>query len=550
MSGDGRRRPGSQPAQGFPDHGPPRPHGRGVPDGLLVGGLALLLGGTALIWTATGLSALLAHGAWPDGAGFAGTPQAMRALLTDPRDLPGAWPDTPAGQLPRPGLFWGVLVGQLMVLLVCALCVLTFLLRRRARRAAGRLAAAAGGKPDPPPAPSSPTATFDAAVPLSELPGPAAASGRTDGTASHATTPARPPDHDADAAADAALAAGPAVPRDASPPHADAFGLVYDREGRHSASRIGQALQEATGAVLLVTADPALWQRTVGTRTKLGPVHLYDPSRRTDAPGRLRWAPHQGCEDLTTARRRAAALLAPVRPRAHGETLSADAAETLLRCCLHAAALSGAPFRQAHRWATSVSPSEAVRILRTHPRAASGSAGELEAVLVAHPERRAAASDLIRRALGALSQLHVRNACTASRPDSLALESFLSERGTLYLVAESVEDPHRGDPGTMPLLTALLSHVVEHGRRMAARSSSGRLDPPLTCILDQVAQVAPLPELPWLVANGETVGMPTLALLRSVEQTRTWWPELAAAHRDRPGSGDSSSSISYTQHPG
>ncbi|NYV75416.1 type VI secretion protein, partial [Streptomyces sp. UH6] len=46
----------------------------GVPDGLLVGLLAFLLGLTLLVWTATGLAALFAHGAWPDAVTFTRSP--------------------------------------------------------------------------------------------------------------------------------------------------------------------------------------------------------------------------------------------------------------------------------------------------------------------------------------------------------------------------------------------------------------------------------------------------------------------------------------------
>lgn len=90
------------------------------------------------------------------------------------------------------------------------------------------------------------------------------------------------------------------------------------------------------------------------------------------------------------------------------------------------------------------------------------------------------------------------------------------------MVGESIEDP-RHHPGAMPLLTALASHVVEHGRRMAARSTDGRLDPPLTLVLDDVAAVAPLPCLPELLRTGETQGLATLALLRSPEQAAARW---------------------------
>lgn len=67
---------------------------RGIPDGLLVGLLGFLLGLTLLVWTATGLAALMTHGSWPAGVTFTRTPLAMRALASKPHDLPAAWPDT------------------------------------------------------------------------------------------------------------------------------------------------------------------------------------------------------------------------------------------------------------------------------------------------------------------------------------------------------------------------------------------------------------------------------------------------------------------------
>src|SRR6476619_3371187 len=88
----------------------------GVPDGLLVGILAFLLGMTLLVWTATGLAALFAHGSWPAGVAFTRTPQAMRHLVAQPHDIPGAWPDAEAPDLSGYGLFWGLFIGELMIL--------------------------------------------------------------------------------------------------------------------------------------------------------------------------------------------------------------------------------------------------------------------------------------------------------------------------------------------------------------------------------------------------------------------------------------------------
>jgi hypothetical protein len=194
----------------------------------------------------------------------------------------------------------------------------------------------------------------------------------------------------------------------------------------------------------------------------------------------------------------------------------------LLRCWLHAAAVDRRPFRQVHRWATGGVAGEAVRILRTHREAASGWSGELESVLHAHPDRRDAAQALIRRALEPLTAVHIRDACSPGGSGGLDLASFTAEWGTLYVVGERIEDP-RTHPGAMPLLTALVSCVVEHGRSMAAGSPAGRLDPPVTFVLDDAAALAPLPELPELLAEGRLRGLPALAVLRSPEQALARW---------------------------
>ncbi|MCI0385766.1 type VI secretion protein [Streptomyces sp. CNQ085] len=483
------------------------PPERGIPDGLLLGLMGFLLSVTTLCWTAAGLAGLLAHGAWPRGVAFTHTPAAMRSLVSEPGDLAAAWPGAQAGTLPGPGLFWGVLTGQAMVLTVLGFFAAGTVARRRALRVARQAVRRAAPHEAAPPA--SPHGTTAAPLPAVADPAP--------------TDPVPMSQHGPVRQVPGAVRARPVPEAFSGPP----VGVEY---GAPHTVRAADALRAAPGAALVVTADPALWAGTAGARAKLGPVHVYDPGQLTDAPVRLRWSPHHGCEDRRTAAARAAALLVPVRSPARADAAVHDAAETVLGCWLHAAAVASEPFRQVHRWAgaSAGSSAEAVRILRTHPKAASGAAGELEATLIAHPERRDAAIGIVRSALSCLSQLHVRNACTAPRTDSAALESFAAERGTLYVVGETVEDPRRA-PGTMPLLTALTASVVEHGRRMAAGSSAGRLDPPLSLIFHNAAAVAPIPQLPDLLANGEPTGMPTLALLRSEARAHAWWPRLGEA---------------------
>lgn len=493
----------------------------GIPDGLLVGALGFLLGVTALCWTATGLAGLLSHGSWPDGVTFARTPMAVRSLFTRPHDIPAAWPDTPPDQLSGYGLFWGLFISQVMVLIVLTVFVLGTFTRWRAVRMARR---------------AGPTKSVPASEPeLERHPGPEQQSGpeqhpgpeQQPGPVQHPGPVSPAPVAAVERLADPVAAAAAAPARAASRPAFQTGGLhiVPAPENLEAAQA---ALSDAEGAALVVTGDVELYASTVGARTKLGPVHVYDPLQRTDAPARLRWAPHQGCADMPVARTRAAALLAPLRAPGRTHDPVHDTAATILRCWLHAAAVAGEPFREVHRWARSMSSKDAVRILRTDTRAVAAAAGELEATLTAHPERRTQAEELLHRALSCTSQVHIRNSCaparfSASGNDTPAWASFVSERGTLYAVGEPNEAPHRGDPGAMPLLTAFTSAVVGHGRRMAERSSAGRLDPPLTVLLDHPATVAPLPELPALLTGGTPVGLHTVAFLRSEAQKQMWW---------------------------
>ncbi|WP_381804641.1 type VI secretion protein [Streptomyces niveus] len=500
---------------------------RGIPDGLILGVLGFLLGITLFVWTATGLAALFAHGSWPDSVTFTRTPSAIRQLVSAPHDLPAAWPGTPAGELSGYGLFWGLFIGELMVAAVLTVFVLGVVVRWRALRTvrlrerarareqewertqergdagmdadAERVREAPARTPEPIPAPE-----------RAQVPAPAPVEQTVE------QTPVAAPEVEA---APVAAAAPVPVPAPRTAPYAHV--RYGDPRARRPAAV--QAIQDAEGPALVVTSDPTVWAETKDARAKLGPVLVYDPGHLCDTPARLHWSPASGCEDADTAAARAGALLAPVRPLARLDAAMADTAQTLLRCWLHAAAVDSRPFKQVHRWAQGGNAHEAVRLLRTHPKAASGLAGLLESALTAHPERRDIAQQLTTRALASLSSVHIREACTPNRADSLALDSFRAEGGTLYVVGEPIEDP-RTRPGAMPLLTALASNVVEHGRRMAARSSAGRLDPPMTLVLDDVAAVAPFPALPELLADGDEQGMPALVLLRSREQGRDRWP--------------------------
>ncbi len=99
-----------------------------------MGLLAFLIGMTVLVWSATGLAALFSKGTWPTGVTFARTPMAMRHLIAQPHDITGAWPQSPPAEFSGYGLFWGLFIGQLMILVVLTIFVMGTLARWRAVR--------------------------------------------------------------------------------------------------------------------------------------------------------------------------------------------------------------------------------------------------------------------------------------------------------------------------------------------------------------------------------------------------------------------------------
>jgi len=103
--------------------------------------------------------------------------------------------------------------------------------------------------------------------------------------------------------------------------------------------------------------------------------------------------------------------------------------------------------------------------------------------------------------------------------EGVDVEKFVRDgTDTLYLISEG------GDGiSTAPLVTAFASAVVSAARRHSQSLPGGRLDPPLTLVLDEAANVAPLPDLPMLMADGGGRGMTTWAFVQSFAQLRARW---------------------------
>ena len=87
-------------------------------------------------------------------------------------------------------------------------------------------------------------------------------------------------------------------------------------------------------------------------------------------------------------------------------------------------------------------------------------------------------------------------------------------------------DGFTGGPAVLrPIVAALIEDIVHTARRQAAESESHRLDAGLMLMLDECANIAPLGDLPKLVAELADWGSPTTVILQSVAAARNIWGE-------------------------
>jgi type IV secretion system protein VirD4 len=288
------------------------------------------------------------------------------------------------------------------------------------------------------------------------------------------------------------------------------------------------AILDSPGPVVTTSTRPDNLTATLRTRERTGPVAVFDPQQLAPGvPSGLRWSPIRGCEDPLTAMIRAAGLAAGTGLAAGGVDGGGfweAKTRTALQALLHAAALDHRPPAELFRWTLDPAAAhDAVSILLSSSEAATGWGDSLQAMLEADPRTRDSIWQGVSLSLGALADPRVLDAVSPSEGERFDPEEFLRSNGTLYLLATGA-----GSNNSAALVSAFVEDLVETTRRIAARSAGARIDPPLLLALDEIGNLAPLPSLPNLMAEGGGTGITTMPVLQSLAQARTKWSDNAA----------------------
>lgn len=287
------------------------------------------------------------------------------------------------------------------------------------------------------------------------------------------------------------------------------------------------AILDAPGAVITTSTRGDNYAATHKLRaTNNRPVVLFDPQGMSGMSSTLKWSPMQGCEDPMVAMRRAKVLIAASGSgKSDANQEWAQVAETILSYLLHAGALAGISTHELGQWGVSAKVAEdAIAILQSHPRATPGWALGLEGELKSDPRMLPSKWMGVGNALQALMLPDVSNALNPrNKAEMLNPEQFIKDCGTLYLIGTK-----SGGGAIAPFLIALMDEMVECARTMAFHAPGNRLDPPLSLILDEIANLAVWPALPQIMADGGGVGISTFVVLQSLAQARGGWGEQEA----------------------
>ena len=273
------------------------------------------------------------------------------------------------------------------------------------------------------------------------------------------------------------------------------------------------------GPVLSTTTKHDVFELTSGIRAHRGPVHVFNPQGVGNVPSTFRWNPLDGCQDPATAIRRADAFAQSVSQKGVEEaTFWANKASDYLRAYFYAGAVRSLDLTWIARWVSGADSTEAEDILSR-----SGGPGRQWAAQLAELRGEAnKTAQTIRmtmsRALAFLADPALAASVLPAPGQSLDLDAFLREAGTLYLIAES-----RGeDSPVAPLFACLASELHYTAALAGSRMPGGRLDPPLLMALDEVTQICPVPVPSWLADSGGK-GIQIITVAHGEAQLRSRW---------------------------
>lgn len=297
------------------------------------------------------------------------------------------------------------------------------------------------------------------------------------------------------------------------------------RSGKTTSLIVPNILGSA-GPVVSTSTKTDVLDATIQTRAATGRCYVFDPTGAVELHGGaepLRWSPLQSSSSWTGAQTMAATLVAvgtaggATGGGVHGEGAHwHERAGSLLAPLLFAAALSGEELRTVVTWVDRRQALPAQRILAGEGGGHTELARNLLDGIVATDEREL--SGIWSTASGALGGCRSEAALAATSRAAFDPARFVRSSDTIYLAA-----PAHRQALVAPLVVGLLNDI-RFATYEAHADRSGASGRALLFALDELANIAPIPDLPSVISEGGGQGLLTLACFQDLSQARNRWP--------------------------
>jgi len=255
-------------------------------------------------------------------------------------------------------------------------------------------------------------------------------------------------------------------------------------------------ITDAPGAVVATSTRVDIYTKSIMSRRDGRPNLVLNPDQLGGGHLRstLAWDIVQGCKDPMVAMARGGALASGVKGQKIGEGNTAfwqGQSVRILSLLLEAAAIAGERVTVLPEW-----------IAGRESRYVQDMVAEILSDSVAADQARhdwrqfvgtntATATSTTTTISAATQWLRSPEAAQLALPESgegFNVRTFVREEGTLYLLAQDREF------GTVaPFFAALAGHIMDEAVQLASASPSGRLDPVLSLVGDELASICPLP---------------------------------------------------------
>jgi type IV secretion system protein VirD4 len=305
----------------------------------------------------------------------------------------------------------------------------------------------------------------------------------------------------------------------ADPEHA-VMVLGPPRSGKTSTVVI-PAMLAAPGAAVSTATKPDVLEATWRARAQMGQVWLFDPcGEQTDVPReirRLSWSPVTAAStwDGALLMARAMAACTSAGKGTSNEEHWRERSSALLAPLLYAANLTSTPVSELLRWVLRKDLNAAGNALEDHD---AKIANDVLVGIAKTDERER--SSIFSATAGVLAAYNADATRRAAATPNFNPTRFVNSTDTIYITA-----PAHKQALCAPLVVGLLEQI-RHATYEHARTE--RAGPPLFFCLDEVANIAPIHDLPALVSEAGGQRLHVMACLQDLSQARNRWGEAAA----------------------